>query len=111
MKFHVRDFKQIRQRHHSPSIHFGLDSLPAGVCCRKRRLLETIIGTDHRVAWDYTKVICLEGKCSKRKWKEAGLIAHENNAIANRDNGRTLSEVYKMLVKNTIRILKYFEFV
>jgi hypothetical protein len=65
-----------------------------------------VITNDHCVEWDNTKVIlCKESKWSKRKWKEAWMIEQQNNAIANRDDGRTLPEVYEVLIDNDRNVL------
>ena len=50
------------------------------------------------VVWDDTKVVCKESRWSHRKWKEAWIMENEKSAIANRDNGRTLPEVFRTLI-------------
>ena len=66
----------------------------------KSALVNHVITNDHIIAWDDTKVICKERKWSKRKWKEAWVIEQQKNATANRDNGRTLPEVYNVFIDN-----------
>ena len=55
---------------------------------------------DHSVAWKKSMILCKENRWAQRKWKEACFIEQSNNGIANRDNGMTLPEVYKPIVRN-----------
>ena len=55
---------------------------------------------DHSVAWKKSRILCKENRWAQRKWKEACFIEQANNGIANRDNGMTLPEVYKPIVRN-----------
>ena len=55
---------------------------------------------DHSVAWKKSRILCKENRWAQRKWKEACFIEQAKNGIANRDNGMTLPEVYKPIVRN-----------
>jgi hypothetical protein len=45
-------------------------------------------------------VICSKNRWAQGKWKEARIIEKTANGIANRDNGRTLPDIYKMVLIN-----------
>ena len=55
---------------------------------------------DHSVAWKKSRILCKENRRAQRKWKEACFIEQAKNGIANRDNGMTLPEVHKPIVRN-----------
>ena len=55
---------------------------------------------DHSVAWKKSRILCKENRWAQRKWKEACFIEQAKNGIANRDNGTTLPEVFKPIVRN-----------
>ena len=55
---------------------------------------------DHSVAWKKSRILCKENRWAQRKWKEACFIEHTKNGMANRDNGMTLQEVYKPIVRS-----------
>jgi len=59
-----------------------------------------VYDSEHDVGWEDAKIIfsARENKWCQRMWKEAWLIEETNNAIANRDNGGILPEVYKPLI-------------
>ena len=52
---------------------------------------------NHSIDWNNSKIINKESHWFKKKLKEAWMIEQIEKSIANRDNGRTLPESYKIL--------------
>ncbi|KAK3741220.1 hypothetical protein QZH41_005673 [Actinostola sp. cb2023] len=49
---------------------------------------------NHNIAWEDTRVLASENNWVKRRWTEAWFIAINNQALFNRDCGRTLPNTY-----------------
>ncbi|KAK3716447.1 hypothetical protein QZH41_007056 [Actinostola sp. cb2023] len=49
---------------------------------------------NHNIAWEDTRVLASENNWVKRRWTEAWFIARNNQALFNRDCGRTLPNTY-----------------
>jgi len=49
---------------------------------------------NHNIAWEDTRVLASENNWVKRRWTEAWFIARNNQALFNRDCGRTMPNTY-----------------